>query len=288
MWLIPFLGDLLAAHPWLLTLCLLAVLNAKVLPGAWTLRVLWQYNVSYYASRRRTRPAPLPTNPDRRVASWHHGPGSSTGSHPLFQADRIRSHVALLEIDINLHKSNATFFTDLDVSRIRLMARLMAPAWPMDKMQIEYTGRDGQPRRETVRGRAAFILGSAHTTFRKEMRALARYEVHSALLAWDTRWLYVGSWFVAPGQSTTIYAASLSKYILKKGRITVAPSQFLEEGGWIPPAHADDDEQHGARSRAWSWQNAETQRARGMETVRGWASVDDGLVKAYASVCHGE
>ena len=126
------------------------------------------------------------------------------------------------------------------------MARIVSPAWPMDNMLIDFRSPDGTAKYEKVKGRAGAILGAVHTSFKREIKPYAHFDVQSRVLSWDNRWIYVASWFVAkssssssgqtvPDKSKQIYASCLSKYIFKKGRITIRPELFLSEAGWIPP-----------------------------------------------------
>ncbi|KAL7900319.1 hypothetical protein HDV64DRAFT_246178 [Trichoderma sp. TUCIM 5745] len=182
---------------------------------------------------------------------------------------------------MNLHKSNSTFFTDLDISRIKLMGRIIAPAWPMDNMEIEYKGRDGTNKKEKVKGRPALILGATHTSFKRELRPYASYNVESRILGWDSRWIYVGSWFLSKSKSKKkVYATSLSKYIIKKGRITVRPEQFFVECGWIPAQEADNEKVVDSES-GWSRSEVEAHKEKGMRIVKTWGEANVLMEQEY-------
>ncbi|KAH7228382.1 hypothetical protein B0J15DRAFT_374390, partial [Fusarium solani] len=83
---------------------LVVTTNVKGLPFAWSVRVLGAYIRHFYIFQ-----------------PYRHGPDK------LFHPVISQSHVPLFEIDYNMHKSNGTFFTDLDVSRAHMM-HLFAPA----------------------------------------------------------------------------------------------------------------------------------------------------------------
>lgn len=274
---------------WTLAL-VFALANFKALPLVWTARTYYHLKAAFRRQRRGTVASPTKDDPARRVPIIKKSkPTDSIKQHPLFQPDIISTHVPLLEIDLNLHKSNSTFFTDLDISRIKLLGRLIAPAWPMDNVAIEYTGRDGSAKRERVKGRPALILGATQTSFKRELKAYASYNVESRVIGWDARWIYIGSWFVSKGNSKTkpkqIYATSISKYIVKKGRITVRPEQFLVESGWIPAQPGQGASANGKTAEksgeAWSWDEVEAQRVKGMKTVDTWGDTDVRLEKEY-------
>ncbi|EED13066.1 conserved hypothetical protein [Talaromyces stipitatus ATCC 10500] len=248
------------------------------MPGVWAWRVLSTFRASFKAQLRQTVRSPSADNKSRRLAIVTKASSSSSiKEHPLFQPTVYSTHAPLTEIDINLHKSNSTYFIDLDVSRAELMGRLLAPAWPMDNMLIEYTGRDGVQKREKVQGSPAFILGATYTSFKREIGAYTSYNVESLVLGWDTRWLYIGSWFVDRKDKKKLYACSLSKYILKKGRITVRPDLFLMEAGWIP----SQEPGNGAIGDSWTWDEIEAQRKQGMAIVDSWGDTDLRLERVY-------
>jgi hypothetical protein len=174
----------------------------------------------------------------RRVTVFDHG------AQALFQPVIITSYSPLLEIDCNMHKSNSTFFTDLDVSRAHLIAALFRPI-------LSITG---------LGGRLGIALGATACNFRREIKAYQGYEVWSRVLTWDEKWLYIVSHFVQRGlskktqytlqrdsgptgkrtsepkmpDSKRLFATAISKYVFKEGRITVAPDQVLRQLHLLP------------------------------------------------------
>ncbi|KKY20069.1 hypothetical protein UCRPC4_g04258 [Phaeomoniella chlamydospora] len=249
-------------------------------------------------------------------------------NHPLFRPETITTHAPLLETDYNLHKSNSTYFSDLDISRSKVMGRLLAAVWPLSDIRVEVRADSNDPNSEMklqkVKGRAATILGAVHTTFRKEIAPYASYNVQSRVLSWDNRWIYIGTWFLKPAskpkEKPTVLACSLSKYIVKKGRITVRPELMFAAGGLLPPKpgtimngtadastatttesstvqEAADMTQRAARLVAdatsstsseananeeeWTWEEVEKERLRGAELVTKWAALDGELEEEF-------
>jgi Thioesterase-like superfamily len=191
---------------------LLALLNLKNLPFVWHLRILFHalWNLrSIDAKPRFSLKTP--------------------SIHPIFATHVLTTHTPLLEIDYNLHKSNSTYFTDLDASRTGLVFSLMSPGFKSGNAELEAQGH---------RGRFVVVLGSVHASFRREIQPYERYEVRSRLLGWDAKWLVVGSWFVKPAkgkkEGEEVLASALSKYVVKKGRFTVSPERGLIHAGLLP------------------------------------------------------
>jgi hypothetical protein len=119
----------------------------------------------------------------------------------------------------------------------------------------------------TVKGTYIVALGGVGCVFRKEISPLARFEVWTRLLAWDDKWIYIVSHIVKRGsvkpsnyllqgwrngkkkvekkgeaqqdKIKSIYATSLAKYVVKKGRLTIAPEIVLRRSDLLPPRPAN-------------------------------------------------
>ncbi|EHY55009.1 Thioesterase lcsJ [Exophiala dermatitidis] len=227
---------------WRTVAIIFAVVNLKALPLAWHFRLLYRMLANWYSEARIKRTASLAV-----VGT------SPTHRHPLFEPVSIFSHSPLLETDYNLHKSNSTYFSDLDESRTALMTKVLIPGLKQGAKNLE---RDGH------RGRLAVILGSVHTSFHREIAPYERYEVRSRVLGWDRKWIVVASWFIRPakrGKEEVLLASALSKYVVKKGRFTVPPERCFATAGWLPPKPADSEKpQAEAAKEAASEPSADT------------------------------
>ncbi|KAK6584033.1 hypothetical protein PZA11_003763 [Diplocarpon coronariae] len=174
------------------------------------------------------------------------------------------SHAPLTECDYNMHKSNSTYFSDLDVTRSHLVCALLQPG--IDALQHNAQNKlvldaGGKP----VRGRWSIMLGGVMCSFKREIGIYQRYEMWSRLLCWDRKWVYVlthfvkkgtvkpsayilgdGSWFgqgytavKGEGKGTdvdekAIFASAIGKYVIKLGRLTVHPEVSLNASGLLP------------------------------------------------------
>ncbi|CAI7613262.1 unnamed protein product [Penicillium bialowiezense] len=226
------------------------------------------------------------------------------------------TYTSLLEADYNLHKSNSTYFTDLDASRSHLLSYLCHRGVSVVDQELVAEGK---------RGIMAAIIGSVTTSFKKEIRIFQQYEVWSRVLTWDQKWLYIVTHFVQKGSvkqidldthkiSTgktfgdcgvtmsegnkekpvrpVVFATSVSKYVFKKGRFTVAPERLLRASGLLGegdktgefPAQCQD---HGLKitedtmgkntddgSDLEIGRAIEEQRLRGMKYAKAWAELD--------------
>jgi hypothetical protein len=188
------------------------------------------------------------------------------------------STAPLLEIDFNLHKTNSSYFADLDISRTHLMCTLFAKG--IEEMRGgtgAYTGSK-QPH-------FGLALGAVQCNFVKEIAPYQNYQMWSRILSWDEKWIYIVTHFVCDHQTDTessslypgansekkhhesrskdssnmfgsetfetlnsqgkIMATALSRCVFKSGRKTVSPETMLRLSGLLPshsgPESVEDD-----------------------------------------------
>lgn len=209
-----------------------ALLNIKNLPLVWHYRFFRLLIV-----RSNTRSSRVPDH------------------HAIFLPAITRSHAPLLEADYNLHKSNSTYLSDIDMSRGNLGMLLFR----------EHMAT--QPFSKAPR----FMLGGIQIVWKREIKNYTTYELWSRTLSWDDKWLYVLTTFVENGRikpkshylqreqprgssvaaavskSTTtpkehdtkaVHASAISRVVFKKGRKTVPPAEMFRTAGLLP---AEDD-----------------------------------------------
>ncbi|GLA28324.1 hypothetical protein AnigIFM63326_005896 [Aspergillus niger] len=214
-------------------LILLLLTNAKSLPLTYSLQLLpslyriLQPRLSRNAPRPKELVSPQPIN----------NPKLFYPALPsLFRPHTTQTHCPLPEIDLNLHKSNSTFFTDADLSRARLLSRLLGPA-------LAATG--GMP-----------MLAAVQARFLREIRPFQRYCVTSRILAWDQRSLWTVTYFLrgdvykgmmevdllGGGPAAVlrdeklrkgVLAMLVSRYVVKAGRVTVPPVEVFKRAGLL-------------------------------------------------------
>lgn len=135
-----------------------------------------------------------------------------------------------------------------------------------------------------------------HTSFHREIKPYQRYEVRSRILAWDQKWIFVVSYFVKPGTVPSnvagkslleanlatvdadikkengagagIFATAVSRYVLKKGRVTVLPETLIAELGFLGYGKSDFSRE------GWSREEVEEVRQAGANFAEGWLAMD--------------
>lgn len=170
------------------------------------------------------------------------------------------------------HKSNSTYFTDFDVARsyhISSIFRIGLKVWG-DKVSFV------NPQTRQEHGTELFYLALAGVgfTFHKAIRPRQKYEIHTRVLSWDEKSLHLISHFVERGACDRAYvwdqqqphhdpemslegprdsqtfdheadsrsvvlATGIAKIVLKHGRRTIPPSQFLSDCGLLPQQGSD-------------------------------------------------
>lgn len=129
-----------------------------------------------------------------------------------------------------MHKTNSSYFSDLDESRLRLLFSL-CPDWL------------------SLHGKRRMAMGGTSCTFYQAIAPFQAYEVRSQVLCWDQKWLYISSDFLKFGSRrrltyigsleselgetsrsrSRIIASAITKYCFKLNRVTVSPDVALKE-----------------------------------------------------------
>lgn len=214
-WLEPLLS-------WRNAFVLYFLFNLKTVPLSWHLRAL------YYFLRAIPRPS--------HDAENHRGSAEPAESplardpDVLFANATITMRSPLSEADFNMHKSNSTFFSDLDMSRLVLMIRVCFAGFRTCSRELAAAGHSGP---------MSLTLGSVYCSFKRPVKPYEAYRVTSRVLSWDRKWLYILSWFSrdkgGPGSGDEeVIACALSKYVCKKGRLTIPPERLMRAAGLIP------------------------------------------------------
>ncbi|EAW07612.1 acyl-CoA thioesterase [Aspergillus clavatus NRRL 1] len=220
---------------WKTMALILVIINLKNMPLFWHVRILY-----YFVRNIRWR-VQDPHFPRGKALVTHTG----KPTHPVFVSYSISSRAPILETDYNQHKSNSTYFSDLDIARTALVTRLYSPgasivSRELDAELLEASQRDGTkpPKRRGI----YVALGSVYCSFKREIKPFELYEMESKVIAWDQKWMYVMTFFLRPasrkGGEKTLFATAVSKYVVKKGRLTVPPERVLRASGFLPPRPA--------------------------------------------------
>ncbi len=137
--------------------------------------------------------------------------------NPIFDMDQF-GHMNNSAYNVHLELarcagSSATRYTNTTLRSIRWHRWEMAVATGWAK-QVAKTG-------------AAFIVASSAVRFRKELRPLQPYRIHSSITGADERSMWMLQTFHADGTGMPL-AGGLCRAVLRKGRETISPLSFLD------------------------------------------------------------
>lgn len=222
-------------YGWRSLAILLALLNLKNLPGFWHIRVLRGIIYQIYFQPKTQQP-----------------------KH-LFAPMITSSYNTLYDCDYNFHKSNSTYFGDLDVARAHFVGNLIRTGLA----RLNRGDEEGLPQDTTqASGRYTIALGAVSCFFQRQIEPLQSFEIYTRLLSWDRKWVYIVSHIVKKGaiKPTSyvlqpwrkskrrtkevkqgdedlrkhIFATSVARYVFKKGRLTINPEIVLDRSRLLP------------------------------------------------------
>ena len=168
----------------------------------------------------------------------------------LFAPIILHSRSSLLEIDWYMHKSNSSFFSDVDIARSHLFGALFLPL-------IRNPPASLFPDGKKKGGMLAVVVAGVSCTFKRELKPYEAYEIWTRVLSWDEKWVYFVSHFVRAGTirkrkafllgsgkaeakadrmpaEKAILATAISKNIFRIGRNTVPPEKVWRAAGAWP------------------------------------------------------
>ncbi|RKF56682.1 hypothetical protein OnM2_079033 [Erysiphe neolycopersici] len=234
---------------WNCFIFLFVVTNLKCIPFIWHFRILNGISRTIKTQRPKTPP----------------------NYKQLFQPLITTSHVPLMEIDFMMHKTNSSYFADIDVARAHFLSTMFGHG-------IEHFRGGTGAFAPFDRPLFSCALGSVTCSFKRELKAYESYELWTRILSWDEKWIYLITHFVRAGavqpkeytlypeqnpnlrdltesegekqadvQATSdllsshpdVVATALSKCVFKDGRRTVSPVFMLKKSGILPPTCHD-------------------------------------------------
>ncbi|KUJ13536.1 uncharacterized protein LY89DRAFT_591482 [Mollisia scopiformis] len=230
---------------WRLLVAFLLIGNIKNIPLIWHMRI-----VNAFRFCLRTQRPKVPVTHEQ-----------------LFRPLITTTHAPLMEIDFNLHKTNSSYFSDIDIARTHLVCTLFSTG--IEHMRGGTAAITGAKR--PIFGLA---LGAVSCSFKRELKPYESYELWTRVLSWDEKWIYIVTHFVRKGavmpKKYTLYpqqnsgdedeikrrdstssvdsmdgneavvATALSKCVFKQGRRTISPAFMLKQSGLLPTKSLDD------------------------------------------------
>lgn len=124
----------------------------------------------------------------------------------VLEPSTIRFRVWPNDLDVNMHMNNGRYLTVMDLGRLDLMVR---------------TGL----ARTALQRRWMPVLGGATIRFRRSLGPFQRFRLHSRLLGWDDKWLFIEQGFETDDGEAA--AQALVKAAIVRGGRTVPTAELL-------------------------------------------------------------
>ena len=134
------------------------------------------------------------------------------GRAGVFDTTVLRMRVWPNDLDFNGHMTNGRYFTVADVGR------------------MDYVLRTGSLK-VALQHRAKPIVADATARFRRELKPLQRFELHTRLLGWDDKWTFMEHRFVCDGRVAGVVVMR-GVFVAKSG--PVPPGVFSQALGVNP------------------------------------------------------
>lgn len=124
----------------------------------------------------------------------------------------IRMRVWPLDLDFNRHVTNGRYFTMADVGR------------------MDYVLRSGAIK-VALRHKAFPVVGDVWGKFRRELKLFEVFEIHSRMLGWDEKWVFMEHRFVSGGRVAGIV---IMRGLFRSATGLIDPQEFIREMGLEP------------------------------------------------------
>jgi acyl-CoA thioesterase FadM len=127
----------------------------------------------------------------------------------LLATTTVRLRVWPSDLDLYRHVNNGRYFAIADIGRIDWFLR---------------TG----VMQQALRLHAPPVIGDAMAKFRRDLRLFQSFDIHSRLLGWDERWMFLEHRFVRAGRVVGVVAI---RGLIRGERGALSPAQFLRSLG---------------------------------------------------------
>lgn len=128
----------------------------------------------------------------------------------------IRMRVWPFDLDWNRHVTNGRYFSLADVAR------------------LDFVFKSGAYR-VAWRHRAFPIVGDNWGKFRKELKLFQTFEIHTRLLGWDDKWVFMEHRFM---RRQRVVGVVIMRGLLRASKAVVHPQELVAELGLAPESGA--------------------------------------------------
>ncbi|ANZ76713.1 BA75_04114T0 [Komagataella pastoris] len=142
----------------------------------------------------------------------------------VFHTTTVSTFVSIFECDFYLHKSNSTYFEELDISRTNLMTTVFRDLF--FKYQRDALGGS---KKDSIFNWPYIPVATVSASFRRQLSPFEKYTIEDGILCWDDKWIFILSRFI--NKSNKVCTTCVTKYVLKNGKKTIRPKDALADIG---------------------------------------------------------
>lgn len=117
------------------------------------------------------------------------------------QSSKVSFRVLANDLDVNLHMNNGRYLSLMDLGRLDLMMRMGV-------------------MRQLFKLKWRPVIGSLTIRFRRSLDPFQRYVIHTRLVCWDEKWMYLEQRFERDGETAAV---------------AFVKGLFLQQDGSVPP-----------------------------------------------------
>lgn len=125
----------------------------------------------------------------------------------IFDTTVLRMRVLPNDLDFNGHVNNGRYYTLADIGRMDFVLRTGAAKVALQR-------------------KAAPIVGDNMAKFRKDLKLFERYELHTRVLGWDEKWVFMEHRFVRGGR---VAGLVLMRGLFRARDGVVTPAELLHD-----------------------------------------------------------
>jgi acyl-CoA thioesterase FadM len=125
----------------------------------------------------------------------------------IFDTTVLHMRVLPNDLDFNGHVNNGRYYTLADIGRMDFVLRTGAA-------------------KVALRRKAAPIVGDNMAKFRKDLKVFERYEMHTRVLGWDEKWVFMEHRFVRGGR---VAGLVIMRGLFRTRAGVMPPAELLSE-----------------------------------------------------------
>lgn len=138
----------------------------------------------------------------------------------LLETSVLKLRVLPNDLDLNMHMNNGRYLSIMDLGRVDIMHRIGL---------MEHI----------IQNRWSPVVGHLHMRFRRPFKLFQQYDLHSRIISWDEKWVYIEQTFIC---NNKIHAVGLVQGLIRGKQGNIPSGQILDLLGLnqTPPALTDD------------------------------------------------